>query len=152
MGSPKTRHLGETRVQQARLQALKSEFEMLHMKEDETIDTFTSKITTMANKAATLRHTFEDSTLVQKLLNAAPDRYLQIVASIEPYADLSTMKLEEAIGRLKTYVERIKYKKGTQVDNQESLMFTKHERGKFNKGHGRGRHNLSRESNHDKPG
>ncbi|GKC13133.1 zinc finger, CCHC-type containing protein [Tanacetum coccineum] len=33
----KTRHIGEERVQQARLQTLKSEFEMLHMKEDETI-------------------------------------------------------------------------------------------------------------------
>nr|GFA23269.1 zinc finger, CCHC-type [Tanacetum cinerariifolium]GFB24259.1 zinc finger, CCHC-type [Tanacetum cinerariifolium] len=62
------------------------------------------------------------------------------------------MKLEEAVGRLKTYEERIKYKKGKQVDNQESLMFTKHERGKFKKGRGHGRHNLSRECNHDKPG
>nr|GEX26925.1 zinc finger, CCHC-type [Tanacetum cinerariifolium] len=93
----KNRHLGETRVQQARLQTLKYEFEMFHMKEDETIDAFTSKITTMGNKAATLGHTFEDSTLVQKLLNAIPDRYLQIIASIEQYADLSTMILEEAV-------------------------------------------------------
>ncbi|GKA86284.1 zinc finger, CCHC-type containing protein [Tanacetum coccineum] len=41
----KTRHIGEERVQQERLQTLKSEFEMLHMKEDETIDTFTAKLT-----------------------------------------------------------------------------------------------------------
>ncbi|GKB45503.1 zinc finger, CCHC-type containing protein [Tanacetum coccineum] len=34
----KTRHIGEERVQQARLQTLKSDFEMLHMKEDETIE------------------------------------------------------------------------------------------------------------------
>nr|GEZ03234.1 ribonuclease H-like domain, reverse transcriptase, RNA-dependent DNA polymerase [Tanacetum cinerariifolium] len=38
-------------------------------------------------------------------------RYLQIVASIEQYSDLSEMTLEEAVGRLKTYKERIKYKK-----------------------------------------
>nr|GEY86422.1 zinc finger, CCHC-type [Tanacetum cinerariifolium] len=48
----KTRHIGEQRVQQARLQTLKSDFEMLHMTEDETIDTFTKKLTTLANKAA----------------------------------------------------------------------------------------------------
>ncbi|GJW20840.1 zinc finger, CCHC-type containing protein [Tanacetum coccineum] len=121
----KTRHIGEERVQQARLQTLKSEFEMLHMKEDETIDTFTAKLTTIVNKAASLGHTMEDETLVRKLLNAVPDRYLQIVASIEQYSDLDEMTLEEAIGRLKTYEERIKYKKGKQVDNQEKLMFTK---------------------------
>ncbi|GJU75219.1 zinc finger, CCHC-type containing protein [Tanacetum coccineum] len=71
------------------LQTLKSKFELLHMKEDETIDTFTAKLTTVANKAASLGHTFDDSTLVRKLLNAVPDRYLQIVASIEQYSDLA---------------------------------------------------------------
>ncbi|GJW52648.1 zinc finger, CCHC-type containing protein [Tanacetum coccineum] len=95
----KTRHIGEERVQQARLQTLKSEFELLHMKEDETIDTFTTKLTTLVNKAASLGHTMEYETLVRKLLNAVPDRYLQIVASIEQYSDLDEMTLEEAIGK-----------------------------------------------------
>nr|GEV68646.1 nucleotide-binding alpha-beta plait domain-containing protein [Tanacetum cinerariifolium] len=56
-----------------------------------------------------LRHTMEDVTLVRKL-NAVPDRFLQIVASIEQYLDLDTMSLDEAIGRLKTFEERLKYK------------------------------------------
>ncbi|GJR59176.1 zinc finger, CCHC-type containing protein [Tanacetum coccineum] len=134
----KTRHIGEERVQQARLQALKSDFEMLHMKEDETIDTFTRKLTTLVNKAASLGHTIEDQTIVRKLLNVVPDRYLQIVASIKQYSDLSEMTMEEAIGRLKTYEERIKYKKGKQVDSQEKLMFTRHEsKGKYFRGRGR---------------
>ncbi|GJT01692.1 hypothetical protein Tco_0822861 [Tanacetum coccineum] len=58
-------HKEEERVQQARLQTLKSEFEMLHMKEDETIDTFTAKLTTIVNKAASLGHTIEDSVVGQ---------------------------------------------------------------------------------------
>nr|GEX22708.1 zinc finger, CCHC-type [Tanacetum cinerariifolium] len=69
----KARHIGEERVQQARLQTLKSDFEMLHMKKDETIDTFTTKITALVNNAASLGHTMEDGTLVRKLLNAVPD-------------------------------------------------------------------------------
>ncbi|GJR91569.1 zinc finger, CCHC-type containing protein [Tanacetum coccineum] len=118
----KTRHIGEQRVQQARLQTLKSDFEMLHMKEDETIDTFTGILTRLVNKAASLGHTIKDQTLVRKLLNVVPYRYLQIVASIEQYFDLSKMTMEEAIGRLKTYEQRIKYKKGKQVDNQEKFV------------------------------
>ncbi|GJW96594.1 zinc finger, CCHC-type containing protein [Tanacetum coccineum] len=146
----KTRHIREKRVQQVRLQTLKSEFELLYMKEDETIDTFTTKLTTLVNKAASLGHTMEDETLVRKLLNAVPDRYLQIVASIEQYSDLDEMTLEEAIGRLKTYKERIKYKKGKQVDNQEKLMFTRHEnKGKYFRGRGRGRHKFSQGRNHE---
>nr|GEV24754.1 zinc finger, CCHC-type [Tanacetum cinerariifolium] len=104
----KTGHLGEERVQQARLQTLKSDFEMLQMKKDETIDAFTTKLTNLVNKASSLGHTMEDKTLVRKLLNDVPDRYLQIVASIEQYSDLSEITFEEAIGRLKTYEERIK--------------------------------------------
>nr|GFA05372.1 zinc finger, CCHC-type [Tanacetum cinerariifolium] len=98
----KTRHIGEQRVQRARLQKLKFDFEMLPMKEDETIDTFTKKLITLVNKAASLGHTIEDQILVRKLLNVVPDRYLQIVASIEQYSDLSEMTMKEAIGRLKT--------------------------------------------------
>nr|GEV43768.1 zinc finger, CCHC-type [Tanacetum cinerariifolium] len=47
---------------------------MLQMKEDETIDTFTTKLTTLVNKATSLGQTMEDETLVRKLLNAVPDR------------------------------------------------------------------------------
>nr|GEW57190.1 zinc finger, CCHC-type [Tanacetum cinerariifolium] len=118
--------------------------------EDETIDTFTGKLTTLLNKAASLGHTIEDQTLVRKLLNAVPDRYLQIVASIKQYSDLCEMTLEEAIGSLKTYEERIKYKKGKQVDNQEKLMFTRHEnKGKYFRGRGRGKHKFSQGRNHE---
>ncbi|GJY77948.1 zinc finger, CCHC-type containing protein [Tanacetum coccineum] len=114
----KTRHIGEERVQQARLQTLKSEFEMLHTKEGETIDTFTAKLTTIVNKAASLGHTIEDETLVRKQLNAVPDR--------------------------------IKYKKGKQVDNQEKLMFTRHEnKGKYFRGRGHGKHKFSQGRNHE---
>ncbi|GKB25712.1 zinc finger, CCHC-type containing protein [Tanacetum coccineum] len=141
----KTRHIGEERVQQARLQTLKSDFEMLHMKEDETIDTFTAKLTTLVNKAASLGHTIEDSIVVRKLLNVVPDRFLQIVASIEQYSDLDEMSVDEAIGRLKTFEERLKSKKEIRVDSQESLMFTRHEgQGKPFRERGRGRFNQSR--------
>nr|GEZ02499.1 subtilisin-like protease SBT4.3 [Tanacetum cinerariifolium] len=80
----------------------------LTITEDETIDIFTKKLTTLVNKAASLGHTMEDETLVRKLLNAVPDGYQQIVASIEQYSDLSIMTMEEAIGRLKTYEEKLK--------------------------------------------
>ncbi|GKF24010.1 hypothetical protein Tco_0076332 [Tanacetum coccineum] len=123
----KTRHIGEERVQQGKLQILKSDFEMLHIKEDETIDTFTGKLTTLVNKAASLGHTIKDETIVRKLLNVVPDRYLQIVASIEQYSDLDEMSVDEAIGRLKTFEERLKSKKEIPVGSQESLMFTRHE-------------------------
>nr|GEZ10690.1 zinc finger, CCHC-type [Tanacetum cinerariifolium] len=146
-----TRTHWRTKSSTSKIQTLESESEKLHLKEDETIDTFTGKLTTIVNKTASLGHTIEDQTLVRKLLNAVPDRYLQIVASIEQYSDLSEMTMEEAIGRLKTYEERIKYKKGKQVDNQEKLMFTRHEsKEKYFRGRGRGKHKFSQGKNHER--
>ncbi|GJX08318.1 zinc finger, CCHC-type containing protein [Tanacetum coccineum] len=122
---------------------------LTHEGKSVTIDTFTAKLTTLVNKAASLGHTMKDEELVRKLLNVVPDRYLQIVVSIEQYSDLDEMTLEEAIGRLKTYEERIKYKKGKQVDNQEKLMFTRHEnKGRYSRGRGRGRYKFSQGKNH----
>ncbi|GJV76825.1 zinc finger, CCHC-type containing protein [Tanacetum coccineum] len=141
----KKRHIRENRVQQAKQQTLKSEFEMLQMKENESVDSFTTKLTSIVNKAASLGLTYEDSVVVRKLLNAVPDKFLQIVASIEQYSDLDEMSVDEAIGRLKTFEERLKSKKEIPVDSQESLMFTRHEgqgkpfreRGRFNQSRGR---------------
>nr|GFA31174.1 GDSL esterase/lipase 1-like [Tanacetum cinerariifolium] len=91
----------------------------------------------------------EDGTLVRKLLNAVPDRYMQIVVSIEQYSDLSEMTFEEAIGRLKTYEERIKYK-GKQVDNQDRLLFTRYGEQGRRRGHGESNQSRGQENNFKK--
>ena len=122
----KIRNVGVDRVQKAKLQTLKSEFELLQMEKDDTIDSFTAKMTSITSKMTSLGSTLDESTLVRKLLNSVPERFIQIVASIEQYSDLDTMTLDEAIGRMKTYEERIKVKKGRAFDDQDKLLFTKH--------------------------
>ncbi|GJZ43847.1 valine--tRNA ligase, chloroplastic/mitochondrial 2 isoform X1 [Tanacetum coccineum] len=130
---------------QAKQQTLKSEFEMLQMEENESIDSFVTRLTGIINKAASVGLTYEDSTLIRKLLNAIPDRFLQIVASIEQYSDLDEMSLDEAIGRLKTFEERLKYKNKRPVNTLESLLFTRHEdQGQQFRKRGHGRFNQSR--------
>nr|GEW18688.1 zinc finger, CCHC-type [Tanacetum cinerariifolium] len=75
--------------------------------------------------AATCGLTFDEQTKVRKVLNAVPDKFLPIVATIEMIVDFKTVKLEEIIGKLKTYEERIKFRKGHQEDNSEKLLFTR---------------------------
>nr|GEU68951.1 hypothetical protein [Tanacetum cinerariifolium] len=123
----KTRHVRENRVQQAMQQTLKAEFEALQMKENESVDSFISKISSITSRETNVGLTFEDFILVRKLLTAVPDRFLHIVASIEQYSDLDNTSLNEAIGRLKTFKERLKCKKERQPDSQERLMFSQHD-------------------------
>ncbi|GJQ97198.1 hypothetical protein Tco_0608824 [Tanacetum coccineum] len=102
------REQGADRVQNARLQTLRSELEMLKMKENKMINDFSGKIGGIMAKFKSLDSRLDEEVSVRKLLNSAPKKYLPIVASIEQYSEIETMSFEEAMGRLKAYEERLK--------------------------------------------
>ncbi|KAD5803013.1 hypothetical protein E3N88_14373 [Mikania micrantha] len=95
----RVRYLGADRVQKARIKTLRSELEMLKMKESETIDEFSGKLSGIVTKIKSLGSNLEDEVVVRKLLNSVPKKFLQIVASIEQYSEIEHMSLEEAVGR-----------------------------------------------------
>nr|GEZ54218.1 ribonuclease H-like domain, reverse transcriptase, RNA-dependent DNA polymerase [Tanacetum cinerariifolium] len=121
--SLKKRHVGEERVRQAWLQSLMIGFQTLQMKEDNTMDAFTAKLNGYATKAKVLGKTLDKSLLVRKLLDSTPDRFIQIVASIEQTNDLDDITLDEIVRKLKAFEERIKHRKEGQVESQENLLF-----------------------------
>jgi hypothetical protein len=45
--------------------------------------------------------TYGEERVIEKLFRCIPEKYKQITCSIESLLDLSTMSIEEAIGRLK---------------------------------------------------
>ncbi|GKE48351.1 hypothetical protein Tco_1479609 [Tanacetum coccineum] len=106
--SIRVRYLGADRVQKARLQTLRSELEMLKMKENETINEFSGKIGGIMEKFKSLGSSLDEEVAVRKLLNSAPKKYLPIIASIKQYSEIETMSFEEAMGRLKAYEEQLK--------------------------------------------
>jgi hypothetical protein len=122
----KARYVGEDKVKEARMQTLESEFEALKMKDSETLDDFTDKISKLVSQANNLGSTIDNKRLVRKLLGSVPEKYIQIVAAIEQFADLKTMQFQEAIGRLKAYEERIK-KPTEEGDIHGKLLLTKEE-------------------------
>ncbi|XP_023772785.1 uncharacterized protein LOC111921434 [Lactuca sativa] len=124
--SLKSRFVGVERVQKARLRVLKSEFEALQMKETETVDDYTGKISAMISKFGSAGEILEDEELVRKLFDTLPERFINIVASIEQSCDMESMSFEEAIGHLKAYEDRLWLRKAsTQADN--ALLLAKAE-------------------------
>ncbi|XP_073304648.1 uncharacterized protein [Primulina huaijiensis] len=121
--SLKTRYLGGDRVKKARVQTLKSEFDAFRMKETETIDEFAGKLSAITGKFSTHGDTLEDSSLVKKLLDFAPEKFFPIVAGIEQFYDLETMPFDEAIGRLKAYEERTMRLRGNINGTEGQLLF-----------------------------
>ncbi|GJT47529.1 hypothetical protein Tco_0956244 [Tanacetum coccineum] len=121
--SLKTRHVGEEKVQQARLQSLMIGFNTLQMKDEDTVDAFTAKLNSYATKARELGTNVGMNHFFTNTIRAKPDRFIQIVASIEQTSDLDDISLDEITGKLKAFEERIKLRKGGQVESQENLLF-----------------------------
>ncbi|GJZ49383.1 zinc finger, CCHC-type containing protein [Tanacetum coccineum] len=85
----KTRHIGEERVQQARLQTLKSDFEMLHMKDTRAIDTSPQTMTELSKQSRQSGATIEDSVVwYSKLLNAVRQIPLDLLHPSEQYIQI----------------------------------------------------------------
>ena len=157
----KTRHMGADRVKEVRLQTLMSDFDRLKMKDSETIDEFSSRISEISSKSSALGEEIEESKLVKKFLKSLPRRkYITIVAALEHVLDLKTTSFEDIIGRLKAYEERVNEEEETSEDTNK-LMYTEQQytqgyngehrgRGRggrfFNRGRGRGRYNAGREA------
>ncbi|GKD01854.1 zinc finger, CCHC-type containing protein [Tanacetum coccineum] len=97
------------------------------MKEDDSIDDFSAKLNNIVTRASGLGSTFDQQTLVRKLLSSVPKRFIQIVAAIEQFTDLEETTLDETIGRLKTFEERINLFNGNPSDNQDKLLFANHD-------------------------
>ncbi|XP_051118101.1 uncharacterized protein LOC127242564 [Andrographis paniculata] len=61
---------------------------------------------------------------MRKLLDLIPDKYLQLVASIEQYSDIDSMPFDEAVGRLKAYEDRLRFRSGN-GSAETSLLLTR---------------------------
>ncbi|XP_013639472.1 PREDICTED: uncharacterized protein LOC106344698 [Brassica oleracea var. oleracea] len=133
----KSRNLGAERIKEAHLQTLMNEFGRLRMKDTNSKDIFSGKISKLASKSAALGQAMEEPKLVKKFLNSLPrSKYIQIIASLEQVLDLNKTSFEDIVGRLKAYEERIQ-EEDTQ-EPQGNLLYTDSNQSYNSRGRGRG--------------
>ncbi|XP_047335716.1 uncharacterized protein LOC124939273 [Impatiens glandulifera] len=109
----KTRFVGADRVNNARLKSLKSEFDRMHMNDNESLDQYTGSLTSIS--------------VVKKLFNTVPERFISVVAGIEQFYNLETLTFEEAVGRLKVFEERTRKKNTNFGGNEGQVLLTQEE-------------------------
>jgi hypothetical protein len=74
----------------------------LAFKTGEDVDDFALRLNTLLRKMVQFGNdTYDEERAVEKLFRCIPEKYKQIVRSIESLLGLSTMSIEEVIGRLK---------------------------------------------------
>jgi hypothetical protein len=94
--------IGSDRARKSTLQALRKEWENLAFKPGEDVDDFALRLNTLLQKMVQYGDdTYDEERAVEKLFRCVPEKYRQIARSIESLLDLSTMSIEEALGRLK---------------------------------------------------
>ena len=95
-----TTYEGTKKVKDTKLQMLTTRFKELTMSEDESFDSFYSKLNEVVVSKFNLGAKTEDSKIVRKILRSLPESFRAKVTAIEESKDLDDIKVQELIGSL----------------------------------------------------
>ncbi|XP_058733991.1 uncharacterized protein LOC131605679 [Vicia villosa] len=113
-------HECTSNVNMSILQPLISKFENLKMNDDETIQKYHMNILEIANAFSALGEKMSEENLVTKILRSLPRKLDMKVTVIEEAHDISTMKVDEIVGSLRTFASSTK----DDLDTEEGLSNT----------------------------
>ncbi|MCI09959.1 retrovirus-related Pol polyprotein from transposon TNT 1-94, partial [Trifolium medium] len=134
--SMKSKYQGSTKVKRAQLQALRREFEILGMKDAETIDEYFARTLAIANRMAAQGETMDSIKIVEKILRSLTPKFNYVVCSIEESNDVTTLSVDELQSSLLVQEQRLRAQ-SDRVEEQ-ALKVTNGGRGENSRGRGRG--------------
>lgn len=93
--SMKAKYQGNKRVQSAQLQRLRRDFEVLEMKEGDTITEYFSRFMVVANDMRNLGEDMPDDKVVEKILRTLVEKFTYVVCAIEESKDIKELFVDE---------------------------------------------------------
>ena len=93
--SMKQKFQGTTRIKRTLLQALRKDFEILHMKAGESVNNYFARTLTIANKMKANGENKGDTAVVEKILQSLTQKFDYVVCSIEESRDIDTLIIDE---------------------------------------------------------
>jgi len=131
--SMKKKYQDTTRVKRAQLQALRKEFEILHMKEGESINDYFARTLSIANKMRIHGESLEDVAVIEKILRSMTHKFDYVVCAIEESNDIDSLSIDVLQSSLLVHEQRMtKY-----AVEEQALKVTTYE-GTTSLGRGRG--------------
>ena len=123
----------ETILNNDSLQALRKEFEMLHVKAGESVDEYFSRTLGIANKMKINGENKGDVEVVEKILRSMTPKFDYIVCSIEEFKDTTILTIDELQSNLLVHEQRM----SSHVGEEHALKITHDEQtGGRSQGHG----------------
>ncbi|KAL5568948.1 hypothetical protein UlMin_025523 [Ulmus minor] len=98
---------GSTRVKRAQLQALLKEFEVLQMKEGESVDAYFTRTFIIANKMKIHGENMQQVVIIEKILRSMTSRFDYVVCSVEESNNLDTLTIDELQSSLLVHEQRM---------------------------------------------
>ncbi|KAK2442007.1 putative mitochondrial protein [Trifolium repens] len=134
--SMRSKYQGSTKVKRAQLQALRREFEILGMKDTETIDEYFARTLAIANRMSANGENMQQVQIVEKILRSLIPKYNYVVCSIEESNDVTTLSVDELQSSLLVQEQRLKAQNAR--EEEQALKITHGGRGEGSRGRGRG--------------
>jgi hypothetical protein len=103
--------VGVQHVREANATQLNKKFGEIAFKDGKSINDFSMRIFSPANKIRVLGTNLGDTEIVKKILEVVPDSLSHVAIAIETFYDLSTLSIEEVVGHLCQVEEHQRKKK-----------------------------------------
>ncbi|MCH86730.1 retrovirus-related Pol polyprotein from transposon TNT 1-94 [Trifolium medium] len=143
--SMRQKYQGSTKVKRAQLQALRREFEIFAMKDNESVDDYFSRTLAIANKITAHGERMDQIKVVEKVLRSVTSKFNYVVCFIEEFNDVTALTIDELQSSLLVHEQRMKITQ--EKDEEQALKISSagrgggrgRERSGFRGGRGRGR-------------
>lgn len=114
--SMKRKFGGSDRVKKSLLQKLRRDFEVLEMRESETVKEYFTRVLAVTNQMRSNGEIMNDSKVVEKILRTLSEKFMYVVVSIEESKEIESIHLDELQSSLTVHEQ--KFKKVDKVDDQ----------------------------------
>ncbi|GJY80933.1 retrovirus-related pol polyprotein from transposon TNT 1-94 [Tanacetum coccineum] len=139
---------GTDRVKAVRLLTLKSEFELLRMKDDELVKDYSARMMDVVNQMRLHGEVVKDQKVVEKMMISVPSMFEANISAIKESCDLDTLTVSELTSKLQAQEQRVSIRSEEKVEcvfrissrsnkagNSKQNTF---KRGNFTKGNNKG--------------
>ena len=139
----KTKYQGNKRVQSAQLQRLRRNFEVLEMREGDTITEYFSRVMVVANDIRNLGEDMPDAKVVEKILRTLLEKFTYIVCAIEESKDIKEMTVDELQSSLLVHEQNLSKHEGEEhalkIEGSRGVQYQNRGRGGYRGGYRGGR-------------